>query len=145
MNKQNMKSEPVIVERTYQAPIERVWKAITDKDQMKQWYFDVSAFRPEVGFEFTFEGKNEGVTFVHLCAVVEVVPQSKLAYSWRYKGYEGNSLVTFELFAEGENTRLRLTHKGLETFPVDKAFVRDNFVMGWTQLIGSLLKDFVEK
>ena len=28
------------MERVYNAPVERVWSAITDKDQMKQWYFD---------------------------------------------------------------------------------------------------------
>ncbi len=39
----------------------------------------------------------------------------KLQYSWRYDGYEGNSFVTFELFAEGDKTRVKLTHEGLET------------------------------
>lgn len=27
-----------IIERTFKAPIEQVWEAITDKDQMRQWY-----------------------------------------------------------------------------------------------------------
>ncbi len=33
--------EPFIIERTYNAPVSKVWSAITDKDQMKQWYFDI--------------------------------------------------------------------------------------------------------
>jgi len=83
--------------------------------------------------------------FKHLCKVTEVENDRKLTYSWRYEGYEGNSFVTFELFAEGDKTRLKLTHAGLETFPADKAFAKENFVMGWTELIGNLLKKFVEQ
>jgi uncharacterized protein YndB with AHSA1/START domain len=73
-----------------------------------------------------------------------VIPQRKLAYTWRYKGHEGNSLVTFELFADGNKTRLKLTHEGLETFPKTPAFARKNFMKGWTEIIGSSLKAFVE-
>jgi hypothetical protein len=42
---------------------------------------------------------------------------------------------------------VKLTHKGIETFLPDRnpALARENFVEGWTSLIGSLLKDFVEK
>ena len=76
-----MKNEPFVIERVYQAPADRVWQAITDKDQMKQWYFDIAAFRPEVGFEFQFEGRNEGRVYLHLCKVTEVVPGKKLKYS----------------------------------------------------------------
>jgi len=53
-----MTHEPLIIERSYNASVEKVWQAITDKEQMKQWYFDVSDFKPEVGFEFTFNGEN---------------------------------------------------------------------------------------
>ena len=140
-----MKNEPFVIERTFNAPVEKVWKAITDKDQMKQWYFDIAAFKPEVGFEFRFEASNEGKTYLHLCKITEVVAGKKLAYSWRYDGHEGNSFVTFELFAEGDKTRLKLTHEGLETFPADKPdFAKENFVAGWTQIIGTNLKEFVE-
>ncbi len=31
-----MKTEPFVIERTFDAPIERVWKAITNKNDMKQ-------------------------------------------------------------------------------------------------------------
>ena len=141
-----MKKEGVIVEKTYHAPIAKVWKAITDKRQMKQWYFDLSSFKPEVGFEFQFLGKgNEGETYLHLCRITEVIFQKKLVYSWCYDGYEGNSLVTFELFSEGKNTKLVLTHMGLETFPVGFAFAKENFEEGWTHLVQVLLKEFLKE
>lgn len=141
-----MKNEPFEIERIYNAPVEKVWKAITDKDQMKQWYFDLTAFTPEVGFEFQFSGENEGRKYVHFCKITEVIVCKKLSYSWRYQGYKGNSLVTFELFSEGSAARLKLTHEGLETFPMNNPdFAKENFVAGWTDIIGRSLKEFVEK
>jgi uncharacterized protein YndB with AHSA1/START domain len=98
-----------------------------------------------VGFEFEFTVEHEGNTYHHMCKVTEVVPQEKLAYSWRYADQPGDSLVTFELFAEGEKTRLRLTHEGLETFPRLPGYARGNFEKGWTALIGSSLKQFIEE
>ncbi len=88
-----MKSEPLIIERTYKASIEKVWKAITDKDQMKQWYFDLAVFKPEVGFEFQFVGGTPEKSYVHLCKVTEVEVGKKLTHSWKYEGYSGNSVV----------------------------------------------------
>ena len=140
-----MTPAPLVIERTYNAPVEKVWKAITDKEQMAQWYFNLSDFRTEVGFEFMFKGENEGRVFVHLCQIVEVIPLKKLKYTWRYQGMDGLSYLTFELFPEGEATRLRLTHEGLESFPQDRDFRRENFVEGWTYITGTSLKEFLEK
>jgi uncharacterized protein YndB with AHSA1/START domain len=137
-------TEAIVIERTLNASVAQVWKALTDVDQMRQWYFDLKEFRPEVGFEFGFVVEHEGNTYDHRCKVTEVIPQRKIAYTWRYEGHEGDSLVTFELFPEGEKTRLRLKHEGLETFPKTVAFARENFEKGWTELIGSELKKFVE-
>lgn len=138
----------IVIERNYNAPIEKVWKAITDKNEMKKWYFDLSEFKPEPGFEFQFYGEGkQGEKFLHLCKVTEVINQKKLTYSWRYDGYGGNSFVTFELFPEGDKTRLKLSHKGLETFPVTahNDFAKENFMEGWTYIIGTGLKEYVEK
>jgi uncharacterized protein YndB with AHSA1/START domain len=139
-------AEAVVVERAFNAHIDEVWKAITSEEALKEWFFDsLDSFRPEVGFEFGFVGENKGVKYVHRCKVTEVIPGRKIAYSWRYEKYEGDSLVTLELFAEGDKTRVRLTHKGLETFPKTPDFAKTNFETGWTSLIGTSLKEFVEK
>ena len=138
-------SHPLITESTYNAPVDVVWQAITDREQMKQWYFDIESFKPEVGFEFTFKGENEGRVYIHLCKITEVIPGRKLKHSWRYQDYEGISYVTFELFPEENKTRIKLTHEGLESFPTLPDFARNNFKEGWTMIIGTLLKDFVEK
>jgi len=144
MMKTNL-GEAVVIERTFNAPVAKVWGAITDVDQMRAWYFDLKEFKPEVGFEFEFSVEHEGMTYHHLCRVTEVVPQKKIAYTWRYKGEPGDSLVTLELFAEDDNTRVKLTHTGIETFPKTPAYARKNFESGWTAIIGTELKQFVEQ
>ena len=138
------KDEPLVVERTFDAPVSLVWKALTNKEDIKQWSFDLREFAPEVGFEFQFDVEHEGFRYCHRCRVTEAIPHKRLAYTWRYEGHAGDSLVTFELFAEGARTRLRLTHEGLETFPKLPAFAKANFAAGWTEIVGTSLKNFVE-
>jgi uncharacterized protein YndB with AHSA1/START domain len=138
-------TEAVVIERTFNAPVARLWKALTDADEMRAWYFDLKEFKPEVGFEFEFTVEHEGTKYHHLCKITEVIWHKKIAYTWRYAGEEGNSLVTFELFADGGKTRLKLTHEGLETFPKLPAYAKTNFEKGWTEIIGSSLKQYVEE
>jgi len=140
-----METTPFVIERTYNATADRVWQAITDRDKMEQWYFKLKEFKPEVGFEFEFEGGPPEKTFLHLCKVTEVIPGKKLTHSWRYDGYEGNSFVTWEIFDEDGKTRVKLTHAGLETFPAIPEFAKENFVMGWTDILGRMLKEYLEK
>jgi hypothetical protein len=72
--------------------------------------------------------------------------RQKIAYSWRYDGYAGSSLVTFELYEVGTKTRVKLTHAGLETFPKDDPnFAKKSFEQGWTHIVGTSLKAFTEK
>jgi len=135
-----------VIERTFNAPVAAVWKAITDKDEMKKWYFDLPDFRAEVGFEFHFSGGPEDRVYRHVCTITEVVVGQQLTYSWRYEGYEGVSYVTFELFAEDGKTRVKLTHAGLETFPANNPdFARGSFEMGWTDIIGRSLKGYLKR
>jgi uncharacterized protein YndB with AHSA1/START domain len=142
-----MKTEAFVIEKTFDAPVERVWKAITDKKEMKHWYFDLVEFEPQVGFEFQFEGKGKkGEEYIHLCKITEVLTLQKLSYSWSYKDVKGMSLVTFELFPDGNKTNLKLTHAGLETFPIGNPdFARESFAGGWSHIIGINLQNFLKK
>ena len=142
-----MKTEPVVKEVILNVPVSKVWKAITNKQDMSHWCFDLlTEFKPEVGFEFQFKGKGEkGQLYLHLCKVTEVIPNKKLSYSWRYEDYPGDSLVTFELFEEGEKTRLRLTHKGIESFGKENTdLAKENFVKGWDEILDKGLKEYLE-
>ena len=143
-----METKPLIVERSYNAPIEKVWKAITDKDQMKKWYFELKEFKAEKGFKFQFTGGDDKVQYLHECEVIVADPPNKLSYSWTYPEHNtGYSVVTWELFEEGQGkTRLKLTHTGLDSFPNDQPnFAITSFTEGWNYIIGESLKNFVEK
>lgn len=141
-----MQNEAIVIEQSFHSPIESVWEAITNKDEMKIWYFDFQDFKPEVDFEFQFwGGPSEDRQYLHLCRITEVIPFQKLAYFWKYDGYEGNTIVTFNLSTDGNQTLLKLTHEGFESFPADNPdFARENFVEGWNWIIGKSLKEYME-
>ncbi len=140
-----MDNTALVIEQEFDAPVELVWRALTEKELMEKWYFELSDFRLEVGFKFHFEGGREDRCYVHLCEILEIIPLRKLKYSWQYEGIAGISFVTFELYPLGEKTRLKLIHEGLETLPSGHPdFARDNFVGGWKFLIHESLKQYLE-
>ncbi len=69
MTETKTKTQPFIIEKTFNASVEKVWKAITDKDEMKKWHFDFTDFKPEVGFEFQFPGTVDDRTYLHHCKI----------------------------------------------------------------------------
>jgi uncharacterized protein YndB with AHSA1/START domain len=140
-----MENPVIVVERLLKASVSLVWKALTDKDEMKKWYFDLKEFKAEKGFTFEFAGgPPEGIQYTHVCEVTEVIPEKKLTYSWRYQGYEGISFVTFELRSTGNETMLILTHAGIESFPKYPHFALGNFKDGWNYIINTSLKGYLE-
>lgn len=142
-----MNDQIVTIERTFDAPVTFVWRALTEKELMKQWYFNLPEFIAVVGFTFEFTGGPEdGPQYKHVCVVTEAVPNQKLTYSWRYDGYPGISHVSFELFEEHEKTRLILTHTGLESFPQEvQDFAIGNFEKGWNDIIHQSLTTFIKQ
>ena len=140
-----MKSGTLVIEKIFNSPVERVWHALTDRDQLKEWYFDIEDFKPELGFEFQFVGGRDGVLYLHLCRITEVIPYKKISYSWSYMGFKGTSTVSFELFPENGGTRLRLTHEGLESLPMfDPNFLNGYYVPDWEGIVGNSLAAFLE-
>ena len=144
---ETVSTDPIVKEVVLDATSDRVWKAITDKDQMKEWYFTLSDFKPEVGFEFSFSGKgSKGEEYTHVCRVTKVEPGKLLQYTWAYKGYPGKSFVTFELTPIGDKTKLKLTHEGLHTFAQNGPdFLPSSFNMGWTELIEKSIGAYLAK
>ena len=139
--------DPIVVEQTYDASLDIVWNALTEIDQMRQWYFEtIPSFKPEVGFETKFNVQSQDRNFLHMWKVTEVVSLKKLKYNWKYEGYPGDSFVVFELFKQDDMTKLRLTHEVQESFPEDiPEFKRESGVKGWTFFIKQSLKEFLEK
>ena len=135
-----MKQDAIIVVKKFNQSIQKIWQAITEKDQMIQWFFDnIPDFKAERGFKAQFLIENEGRQFTHLWEIIEVIPDKKIVYDWRYKEYDGLGKVYFELFQENNHTVLRLTNMGLETFPQDiPEFKRESCEGGWNYFINRL-------
>ncbi len=137
---------PIVIERNFKASTAIIWNALTDLSQLKKWYFDLDGFQPVPGFRFRFAGKGStGEEYMHDCRVLEVIPGKKIAYSWTYENREGYSVVSFELFPDGDQTRLVLTHTGVASFAANGSdFMNESFTQGWTEIIGNQLRLFLE-
>lgn len=140
-------TEPIIVTQLFDTSIDKVWSAITEVEQMKKWYFPViTSFEPKIGFETQFVIQIEDRIFPHLWKVTEVIPQKKISYQWKFEGYPGTGVSTFELTEESHQTELKLTFTTLENFPQNiPEFERESGVEGWNYLIKESLKEYLAK
>ena len=134
------------VEVVLNACVDAVWDAITNPDEMKQWYFDnIPAFKAEVGFTTQFMVESGGKSFTHIWEVTKVLPKKEIKYNWSYEEYQGLGFVSFKLASQGERTFLSLTNGGLETFPQDiPEFTRESCVAGWEFFIKKNLPKYLE-
>ncbi|RZL42441.1 MAG: SRPBCC domain-containing protein [Pedobacter sp.] len=141
-----MKLDHVIAEQTYNVSADKVWSAITNIDEMRDWYFQLEDFKPKVGFKFDFlGGPEDGKQYLHLCEVTEVVEGKKIVYTWRYDNYPGNSSVCWEILDKEDKTFLKLTHSGLETFAeLGTEFEKASFQEGWNHFVHKALKNYLE-
>lgn len=134
---------PLVKEFHYNASIEKVWRALIDKESVKKWYFpQLREFEPVVGFNFQFDDNN--AEYQKEWIVTKVVEGKTLAHSWAYKGYAGKSEVIFDLFSEENETRLRVTQTDLDSFPNDPHFARERFEWGWDNLLGQNLRHLLK-
>jgi len=142
-----MKKDVIVIEKVFEVPVKRLWKALTDKHELQYWFFNLQGFKAEPGNKFQFMGGHDpNIQYRHLCEVLEVVPLKKLSFSWKYEGYPGESRVCFELWDQGGFTRLRLTHSGIGSFPMENPdFALHNFDEGWNQILGESLSNYFKK
>jgi uncharacterized protein YndB with AHSA1/START domain len=108
----------LVIEREIliEAPVEVVWRTITEPDQISQWFADRVDLVVEPGAHGYMEFGDQGGPVV----VETVDPPTRFSFRWNYpRGQEpvaGNSmLVEFTLTPEdAERTRLRLVESGRE-------------------------------
>jgi uncharacterized protein YndB with AHSA1/START domain len=96
---------------TYLQPPERVWRALTDREELAQWLM-ANDFEAHLGHKFRFTDKpRPGFDGTVRCEVIEIEEPRRLAYRW----VSGNlhTIVRFSLEpAPGGGTRLILEHSG---------------------------------
>lgn len=139
--------KPIIVEQRFSVSKQTLWQAITETAQMREWFFsNIPAFDPVKGFTTEFMVETPEKEFLHIWKILEVIPERKIIYNWRYGGYTGNSTVTFELSEGQPGAMLKLTHAGMESFPPEiPEFSRANCKAGWEYFIGESLRKYLEE
>ena len=133
---------PIQLEYDFNTTAEKLWSALVEVDQMKQWYFDnIPDFKAKVGFVTSFPVQSGNRTFTHVWEIREVTIQKSITYTWRYKEYSGDSFLTFVLTPTGETIKLHLTIKVVEDFPDNiPEFERSSCIGGWNYFMDRLKK-----
>ena len=136
----------IIVEQTFNYSVKTIWNAITNVDQMKDWFFEnIPDFKPEVGFKTQFKINSQDRVFTHLWEITEVEPLVKIVYNWKYAEYPGDSFVHFELFEKQHSTILKVTSKVIESFPENiPEFKSESNREGWNYFIKQNLKNYLK-
>ena len=83
-------TQDIVVDEVFPHAPETIWKALTTGDLIARWLMPAEGFQAEVGNRFTYRTTPAGAWdgAIH-CEVVEVVPNERLAYSWK-GGHEAN-------------------------------------------------------
>ncbi len=137
-------------EITINQSVDGVWKALTQPDIMKKWYFNISNFEAKKGeiydFIVTITDEDREQDFRHLFEILEAIPNKKLKHSWEYPGLRpGTSTLTWELSQEGKETKIILKHEGIENIADEnsKYFSKESYNIGWDNILNKL-KQYLE-
>lgn len=134
----------IVVEEVFPHPPEKIWKTLTTGALIGRWLMAQTGFEPVKGKRFTFQTKASGAWdgVIH-CQVLEVIPNQRLAYSWK-GGHEDNvgygapldTVVTWTLSRTENGTRLRLVHAGF-VVPKNQSAL-DTMGSGWKKVVPNL-------
>jgi uncharacterized protein YndB with AHSA1/START domain len=135
----------VHVSRRFTAPRERVFRAWTEPDAVRQWFGRGSNHSVEsdlrVGGEFRITFRMPVTRRKAYCVgtFLEVTPPERLVYTLAWRGMPiptfgmGESKVTVEFRDLGGGTEIRLTHELL-----DKRRLRSFHAWGWRRSLENL-------
>ena len=137
---------PVVVEIYIEAPVEELWKAITELPQMHEWFFqELTEFEARTGFATEVSVEHDGETYVHRWLWKEVESPKRMVIDWQYDKYDGQGLVEWDLAAKNSGSTITLTNSIVREFPADNpAFSRQSCESGW-QFLMTQLKNHVEQ
>lgn len=143
-----MKSNKVVIERVFNAPVEMVWSIWTEPEFIKLWFgsdpngtvlsADVDL---SVGGKYTiaFQDSN-GSMHTAFGEYVEIVEFSKLHYTWEWKSEPGHvSEVIVEFIPQAEKTLSILTHDNLNPDSVH------GYYDGWNGAMDKIVSKILEK
>jgi uncharacterized protein YndB with AHSA1/START domain len=142
------------LERSYEAPVQRVWKALTDVEAKQKWFagtpgrWELLERRMDVrvGGSERVKGRWQGGVVSTFEAIYhDVVENERLVYSYVMHLDEKKlsvSLATMELIAEApKKTRLMVTEQGVFLDGYDDAGSREQGTGYLLDALGASLKD----
>jgi uncharacterized protein YndB with AHSA1/START domain len=135
--------DAIRLERVLDAPVEKVWRYLTEAELRSQWFMGGTDARPDSDFDLLVDHdklSDEAVPYPESYAahkgavwtekVLRFEPPRLLETT--FQGGK-NGTVTYELFPEGDRTRLVLTHSGIVS-----AVGFQDFGGGWTSHLAML-------
>jgi uncharacterized protein YndB with AHSA1/START domain len=130
------------------APVERVYSAIAEPEQIVRWFPDRMEGKLTPGERPTFDFGEYGKASVY---IVAAEPHHYFAYRWIPGGdslapsgdvlQHANTLVEFRLEKVAEGTKLRLSESGFAALPAEvyEKSLKENSE-GWNFMLDRLLK-----
>ncbi len=119
-----------------QHPPEKVWRALTDPELMKDWLLPVLDFKLEPGAAFTFKTQAyPGWDGTVNCKLIDVEAPRKLSYAWTVPFLD--TVVTFTLTPTSSGTRLSLVQSG---FKAEQKQEFGGARYGWKLMGGKLVE-----
>lgn len=147
---QKGEEETIVIKKSIiiDASPEVVFKAITDPNELTNWFPDHAILEPKVGgkMKLTFYNKKSETDHARTAdafpegTVKEFIPTKKLSYSWQHKDVPEfpETVVTWELEEIGDKTRVELIHSGFTGKEQRKSFKEHE--QGWTYFLDRLEK-----
>lgn len=122
-------------ERVLRYPPERVWRALTDTEEMFAWHPTPARFDPEVGGRAVWDPKGD-VPDMAAGEVTDWDPPRLLGYTWSFEESPRPDHLRWELSPHDEGTLLVLVH----TFEDRLKAARDG--AGWHISLDALAAQF---
>jgi len=141
------------LERTYDAPVARVWKALTDEKAKQKWFAGTPGrwellerhMDVRVGGSERVKGRWEGgVVSTFDATYHDVIPNERLVYSYVMHLNDKKisvSLATMQLQAEGGKTTLKVSEQGAFLDGYDDAGSREHGTGHLLDALGASLRD----
>ncbi len=129
-------NEEIVKEKVFKQSIDRVWKAITEAEQISKWFIHAD-FKAEAGYQYTFTATEEHGSTQIKGRVLEADPYT-LKYTWCTGDAPIETTVTWTLQQQGEDTLLTLTHTGISQYGDSAAEVFGHFDKGWDACLSVL-------
>ncbi len=148
----------IIIERTFDLPIDKVWKAFSDSEYLKKWFSPKDYTVPNSQIDFREGGKYlnsmkapDGKETWSTGTFTEIVHHKRIVYSDSFSDSKGNVvpasyynmsgdwgdtlIVTVEFEEVDGKTKMKLTHEGL---PYEMA---EDCKEGWNSCFDKLEKE----